>query len=744
MNALFLLSCTNPLGSNPFAQFGFLNPLSPQQGPEKTLHAFSSLYPQGDTPNGDLILSGNTLYGTDSQGGVFGGGVLFSVGTDGSNYTILYNFTGNDDGNSPSGGLVLSGGILYGLTSLGGINDDGTIFSIRTDGSHFTTLYNFADNGDGSAPYGTLILSGSTLYGMTEYGGINENGTIFSISTSGSGFATLYSFTNGNDGANPLGNLIISGSTLYGMAEYGGANGNGTIFSISTSGSGFATLYSFIGGTDGENPVGSLILSGGVLYGMAEYGGANGKGTIFSINTSGSGFATLHTFTGGNDGAYPQGSLTLLGSVLYGVSSQGGSSGFGSLFSMHTDGSSFAALYSFTGTSGTATPDGSLLLSGSRFYGTTSGGGTNSGGAVFGINLDGSGFSALASFNISPEGANPSLGLVLSGNLLYGANTNYGAGGTGVVFSLDINSGQFTALHSFQQQGSDGFFPNGDLVLSGNVLYGMTSSGGSSGGGTVFSMNIDGSSFTTLHSFTGGADGCSPLGGLVISGNILYGTTASEGACGNGTVFSIHTDGSSFATLHTFAGGAAGYLPLSTLTLSNNVLYGSTYRGGTNNNGIIFSLATDGSGFTVVHTFTGTADGASPFAKMIASSGILYGTTNGGGANGGGTVFSMNTDGSHFTTLHGFSGSDGNNPNGMVLSNGVLYGTTQAGGSNNAGTFFSVSASGSQFSTLYFFAGGANGTNPSTALTMSGNIFYGGTSDGGLAQNGTIFAFTPP
>ncbi|MBI3839217.1 MAG: hypothetical protein HY288_14955, partial [Planctomycetia bacterium] len=203
-------------------------------------------------------------------------------------YQVIHTFTGGtSDGAHPLGSLIQSGSTLYGTTRDGGSSDYGTIFQVGTDGSGFSLLHNFTGgSSDGAIPAADLIRSGSTLYGTTAGGGHsgsppNTGGTIFRVGTDGSGFSLLHSFT-GVDGETVQGSLIQSGSTLYGMAVYGGSNGRGTIFKVGTDGSAFSLLHSFTGGSgDGGTPYGSLFQSGSILYGMTS-GIANGDGgTIF-------------------------------------------------------------------------------------------------------------------------------------------------------------------------------------------------------------------------------------------------------------------------------------------------------------------------------------------------------------------------------------------------------------------------------------------------------------------------------
>jgi uncharacterized repeat protein (TIGR03803 family) len=368
-------------------------------------------------------------------------------------------------------------------------------------------------------------------------------------------------------------------------------------------------------------------------------------------------FTTLHNFAAtfpwyinsnyytNNDGANPAGSLILSGETLYGTATQGGSSGEGTVFAMHTNGSGFTNLHSFT-----------------------------------------------------PYG-NPWAGLILSNNALYGT-------GGGTVFALNTDGTGFTNLHIFA--GNDGGRVVASVVLSGKALYGTAADGGSSGNGVVFAVNTDGTGFTNLHSFTAlytnssaNGDGANPYGGLVLSGSTLYGTTSAAGAEVGGTVFALNTDGSGFTNLHSFSifGGQtnAGAFPHAGLILAGNILYGTTYQGGGTDSGTVFAINTNGTGFTTLHSFTGSG---SPACSLILSGKTLYGTTTDANSFvGGGAVFAVNTDGTGFTNLYYFgllltdvTNADGTVPvGGLTLSLNTLYGSAQYGGSSGNGTMFSLS-----------------------------------------------------
>jgi uncharacterized repeat protein (TIGR03803 family) len=349
------------------------------------LHSFNSRI-DGDNPNADLTISGSTIYGmTSSDPNHTNYGTIFSIPVSGGTLTTLFKFDGAH-GSTPYGSLTLSGSTLYGMTSAGGVNSThtGTIFSIPVSGGTPTTLFNF-DGTHGGNPHGSLMLDGSTFYGMTLDGGTHQAGTIFSIPMSGGTPTTLFNF-DGPHGANPTNNnLTLIGSSLYGMTTYGGPNGYGNIFSIPASGGTPTTLFNF-DGPHGINPFGNLTLVGSTFYGMTFGGGTNGLGTIFSIPVSGGTPTTLFNFDG-THGCAPWGGLTLVDSTLYGMTYLGGTNNQGTIFSIPSNGGTPTTLINFDYASTGSSPEGDLTLSGSTLYGMTRFGGTYGCGTIFALTV---------------------------------------------------------------------------------------------------------------------------------------------------------------------------------------------------------------------------------------------------------------------------------------------------------------------------------------------------------------------
>jgi uncharacterized repeat protein (TIGR03803 family) len=362
---------------------------------------------------------------------------------------VLHNFTGfPNDGNGAVGSLVPFDSAFYGMTNTGGSAGFGTIFKMNADGSGYTLVRSFLGGAnDGRNPFGTLALSGGVFYGMTEFSGTGGDGTIFKMNADGTSFGIVHSFQGGAaDGNSPVGSPVVSGGVVYGMTSQGGTANLGVVYRMNADGTGFQIIHSFTGGAaDGSGPSFSApVVSGGVIYGMTANGGTAGLGVIFRMNTDGTGFTVLHSFAATGDGYDPAGGLTLVGNTLYGMTNQGGTHGIGTIFKINTDGTGYGLTHSFAGSSGSpsdgAQPVGTLFYDGARLLGSTPRGGAfgvgsnNALGVLFGVDPDGSNYQVLHSFDGGINGGGPADVIEFNG-ALYGMT---GAGGTandGVIYS---------------------------------------------------------------------------------------------------------------------------------------------------------------------------------------------------------------------------------------------------------------------------------------------------------------------
>jgi uncharacterized repeat protein (TIGR03803 family) len=473
--------------------------------------------------------------------------------------------------------------------------------------------------------------------------------------------------------------------------------------------------------------------------GQCSYG--SGCGAVFKMDRAGN-RTTLYSFTGGTDGAFPGGSLVLdSAGNLYGTAAGGGDlgacpafDGCGVVFKLDKWGNQ-TVLYTFTGGADGAVPFGSLILDKTgNLYGTTFVGGDLSAcygcGVVFKLDKAGN-ETVLYSFMGGADGAYPEASLIFdnAGNL-YGTASGGGdlsacyGSGCGVVFKLDP-SGKETVLYTFTGD-ADGAYPYAGLVLDkvGN-LYSTTQNGGDlsacsgAGCGVVFKLDKFGKE-TVLYSFTGGSDGAMNYfdGAGVIrdqAGN-LYGVAYQGGdlsACGGagcGVVFEVGPSGGE-TVLHTFTGGADGSGPEGTpiLDAAGN-LYGTTYGGGPLGFGTVYEL--DRHGKETVYALPSSAGGSAPVEALVRdSAGDLYGSASSGGAYNAGVIYKLDRWG-HQTVLHAFTGgADGGGPNDVILDPaGNIYGSAN-GGAKGSGVVFKLDPLGNE-TVLYTFTGGADGRDP--------------------------------
>ena len=479
-------------------------------------------------PNG-LLISGDKFYASSSSGGSSNYGTVYSINTDGTGLTILHNFIGGaDDGQAPVGELILSGGKLYGITQVGGLgtpgsnNGYGVIYSINTDGSDFTILHRFTsltDANDGAQPRAGLIISGDTLYGITNSGGnaspLLSLGTVFSIKTDGTNFTLLHKFVGGvSDGKNPRSKLILSGGKLYGGTVTGGASNFGTIYSVNTDGTGFTILYSFLGGVNnGKQIYDSLVISGDTLYGATPFGGSSDEGIVFSININGTGFTILHHYTAsGTHAAGFKMYLILSESTLYVTAYSQDTNYFGTLFSINTNGTGYTLLHSFLGgASDGDQPNGYLVYSNSKLYGTTVRGGSSNYGTLY-----------TYSFNTAPtlSGITASLDVVKGGSQIVitpvdpvdaeNESLNFYVNETGLATSATNLCSQANASYAT---------PYSDMTCSYNVPTG-------DGTRTVYARIFDGTDYSTEKTLTYIVDSTAPT--LSFSSNVVAGPVTSN------------------------------------------------------------------------------------------------------------------------------------------------------------------------------------------------------------------------
>lgn len=689
------------------------------------------------------ISDAQKLVGVTSGGGQFGGGMVFRINTDGSQFVHLKDFV-----EYPAQALITVDtiGTIYGVAGAGVYG--GILFTIKRDGTNFKTLHTF-DIATGSPASSVVLASDGHIYGTTH--STNVAPSIYRINPDGTGFVVVYTFPSATDLPGALfeshdgklysvnGDAIISinkdGSGLkvvhkfsasnvssyttltqdtngifYGVGP-GGANGNGQIYKLASDGTGFTDLFDFDSST-GQTPALSLTLGlDGKLYGSTSSGGANNMGTLFSIEKDGTGYQKIYDFTVA-DGSITNPQLMQDGfGTLYGTTAYGGPHHAGVIFRIRTDGTQYQKIYDFENNySSVGQVGGSVRVFANALLGVNFFGGGFGGGNLFALQVDGSGYVDLHDFG-GPESQQP-FGRLVQGkdSLLYGTTLGGGVHGVGTLFAMKPTGAGFTKLFDFSDA-SGGNPGDGPTQANDGTLYGTTTQGGAYGGGTLYKIP-PGGSFTKLLDVSSNIDVYSQAVPLVgIDGNI-YGMSVGGGPNGLGSIYSCKPDGTNLVSLLSFDfnNGANPYCSL--VQSGDGTLFGTSGYGGANSGGVIFSIKPDGTAFTKLHEFSFTDDqGEFPVASpTIGQDGNLYGVTYTSGTGSVGVFYTLQKDGSNFKKLYDFQKNTGIAPVGPLVevSKGVFYGLASGGGKNNSGAVFSIQSDGSNYKDLYDFPAGTS------------------------------------
>ena len=381
--------------------------LLPLRGMAATLTTLYSFGPQPDAgaPLGDVLIVDGQIYGASLDGGhgcePYGCGTVFTLDPSTGAERVLHAFSGGRNnyagGFEPIGGLTYAHGSLFGSTTRGGAadtySDGGTVFKMNPSSGHEKVLEPFAGAG---YPFGQLLAYQSKLIGTTYYGGDGAGcgtygcGTIYQIDLTTGAYTVLHSFQGGSDGAGPAVTLLRIGHHLYGTTTAGGTHqrkqgGDGTMFMLDTQSGVFHHLFDFDYATTGASPRGDMAASGSMLYGITEEGGPSGNcnggcGTVYGFDLNTRTATLLHAFsqTGGNA---PEGGVVLFNGQLYGTTPF--SESWGTIFAVNPTNSAFQLVYVFTGAADGCTPYAGLVAYNGAMYGATSGCGASGRGTIF-------------------------------------------------------------------------------------------------------------------------------------------------------------------------------------------------------------------------------------------------------------------------------------------------------------------------------------------------------------------------
>jgi uncharacterized repeat protein (TIGR03803 family) len=621
--------------------------ISPDGSTRTTLYTFGSGLDGGIPLRAPILGSDGALYGATASS-------VYRLTTDGT-FTLLRFLVYTTDGNGSSSLVQGSDGALYGTTIGGGPGGGGTAFRITTDGSSFSVLHAFTGT---DQPLGGLIqASNGLLYGTT------VGGAIFRMATDGSGFAVLSVVSGGASLQSPL--LQHSDGFLYGITNWYAP----AVFRMAPDGSAFSVVRTFAG--DGAWPEQAGLVEGAdhALYGTTSTGGTNDLGVVFRLATDGS-YSILGSFGNALGGNPKDGVMVGSDGLLHGISRSGTfDAEGGKVFSVSPDGASFSMLASLDPPS---SPQGRLALgSDGRLHGTTAYGGASGFGTVFALATDGTGFGVAHSFD-GTDGKKPASGPIVGNDgSLYGVAATYPDSG-GSIYRLTLDGSAFSVLHDFATDyGYD--LPAGGLVQapSGTFLGASFASG-------LYRMAADGSGFSGIP-----VAAYSPSAALVRgSDGAFYGTGFPD------SILRVEADGSSASVVRTLA-PAEGQYPFGLMRGADGNLYGTTATAGPNGSGSLYRLGPGGA-FTVLYGFPAGTGAQVNGPPIQGSDGLLYGTFASGGTYGAGAIFRVKTDGTGFSILADFDYSNGAQPGvGLVQGpDGAFYGATTKGGPGGGGTVF--------------------------------------------------------
>lgn len=697
------------------------------------------------------------LWGMTTTGGEWNAGCIFKTDGSGNDQVLKHSFFRKDSWFPKQSDLLqATDGKLYGMTSQGGIYNLGALFCYDPITFTYTKKIDFDGTTNGSYPYGSLIEAvDGKFYGMTKNGGINNKGVLFQFDPVSSTYIKKLDFAGATNGSLPQGSLFqAADGMLYGMTERGGTGDLGVLFQYNPVTSTYTKKLDFAGVSNGSYPLGSLMeASDGMLYGMTFGGGLNGFGVIFQYDIGINACTKKFDFGGTSTiGKNPYGSLIqATDGKLYGMTQTGGSMGNGVLFQFDFITSVYTTKVVLTSTSGgTGTyPQGSLIqASDGMLYGMTATGGMVDKGVLFQYNIATSIYTKKVNFDANGRTPRGSL-IQASDGKLYGMTETGGSGGGGVLFQYDPSVSTYLKKIDFLDCPNGAGPKNSLMQATDKKFYGLTENGGVNRLGVLFQFDPATSMYVKKIDFDGATNGAIPTSNLIQTADgMLYGMTRSGGSNGFGVIFQFDPVTSIYTVKYNFDLFVNGGYPTGSLMIaSDGMLYGMTSGGGVNSEGVLFQYDPLSSVYTKKIDFDNPTTGGVPYGALIqAFDGKLYGLTSQGGASNMGAIFQYDFTTSILVKKFDFLSGvpTGNSPRCSLVqaTDGKLYGLTSGGGVNNFGVLFSYNPTTNVYTKKFDFTSAVNGKNPMGSLTeaLDGNL-YGLTSDGGLNNLGVFFQY---
>jgi uncharacterized repeat protein (TIGR03803 family) len=667
----------------------------------------------------------------------FNNGTLIRVDASGDKVTPAHVFAGEARNPAYYSSLMeASDGFLYGVTTNGGRYGWGTIFRYHPVSKIVEVVHNF-DWKNGAIPTGVLIQSrNGLLYGVTQ-GLNNMQDVIYSFDPVTLKYEKLYNFGSEFNGHSPDAGLIeASNGKLYGTTKYQIGSDWGTVYSFDPVNNHYELIY--LADFLGSNEQGSIFYGKLTEAGNGKLYGLAASGAIYEVDPATNRYSKLYQLTG-MEGTNPTGHFTTaVDGKLY-ASAEGGLVGNGVIFSFDP------GQHLYTKVSDTAVVIAFIHQDGKKIIGISDAGTESS---ISYFDLGNRTLVRLAKI-ASTTGIHPTNGLLQGSNShWYGLTETGGSGESGILFDFNPTSNQFDAVYDFTP--INGRSPAEGLVYgTDGKLYGTTSSGGENNAGIIFRFEEDQELFEKLFDFKQSV-GTHPSGKLTPGkDNVFYGMTTSGGSNNCGVIYSFSTNNNVYTDLYSFD-SIGGCSPQGNLVLAKNgLLYGMTELGGRKNLGVLFSFDPQYRQYKVLFDFD-FRNGWHPKGSPIeGSDGKIYGMTEIGGLPVGyvtyGVIFSFDPLSEKFTRLYDFNGNDGGSPYGNLVeaSDHKLYGVSSAGGKYGNGVIFSFDPSSLQYTRLYDFKD-IDGTIPMGTLTQGSDLkLYGTTYYGGEENIGVVFSFDP-
>lgn len=607
------------------------------------------------------------LYGVTRYGGIYDYGVVYRIKPDGTDYSILHHFT-KIEGTHPRCKLLFaSNGLLYGTTTSGGLNEEhGSIFSIAPDGSNFTKLIDM-DVSSGNFDFNESLIEGldGFLYGCAARGGKHGIGTIFRLGKDGSGFSKIYDFMISGGGIPEAGLLQLSDGTLYGTTRYGGNNEFGTIFKISPDGSNYKNIlhFNFQNGFTTSGPLSQL--SDGRLIGATLFGGAYFSGLIFTIKPDGSSFSVLYNFNNTSERYFPASNVKEINGYLYGTAN--------GAYKLKIDGSDFQKINALGNVLTTYGNNEIINLTGIEMFKITNDQSTS----IFNFN-----------FQKNVYYPNQIIQASSSASTIYGL-TDGGLYDRGAIFKIDDNG--YKTLYNFNE-----YIPTTNLIYTNNHIYGIAYGFDDTGHSKeiIFRLNTDGSAFTIVKTFLNSANIQS--GGFISAFNKFF----ILGRQQTPKIYSMNLDGSDFKELHTFT--QAEGRPYSHLIEIDGFLYGSTTQNDTNTKSTIYRTDINGNNFSVIYNFLPLDEYHSHLHK--GPDGFIYWKRMTSFDSYSGALCRVKTDGTQYSVVHNFDKAYGSLTEELAIADVNTYGVNNLPDSaSNAGILYNFNITENNFNPFYTF-----------------------------------------